>query len=180
MSRMRAGRHGGAWVARVLVTLAATVALTIPGILPLAGSGAAQAGEAKPVAEDPATEARVWALANELRCLVCQNQTIADSHADLAVDLKNQIREQIRAGRSDRQIVDFMVERYGDFVLYRPPLRATTALLWAGPALLALLALGFFVRHARAAARETAPPGDAQALRRADELLGLATPESRR
>ena len=80
------------------------------------------------------------ALAEELRCLVCQNQTLADSHAALAVDLKNRIRELLREGRTEREVLDFMVQRYGDFVLYRPPLRAATALLWAGPFI--LLALG--------------------------------------
>jgi cytochrome c-type biogenesis protein CcmH len=100
------------------------------------------AKDAIPAAEDPVLERRVLALADELRCLVCQNQTLADSHAALAIDLKNRIREQLSAGRSDRQVLDFMVERYGDFVLYRPPLRASTALLWAGPFILLALALG--------------------------------------
>ena len=90
--------------------------------------------------DDPALERRVTALAEELRCLVCQNQTLADSHAPLAVDLKNRIRELLRAGSNDREVLDFMVARYGDFVLYRPPLRGSTALLWAGPFI--LLALG--------------------------------------
>jgi cytochrome c-type biogenesis protein CcmH len=98
------------------------------------------AGEAAPLAADPVLEARVMRLAEELRCLVCQNQTIADSHAGLAVDLKNQIREQLGAGRSDADVLAYMVERYGDFVLYRPPLKATTLALWLGP--FALLALG--------------------------------------
>ena len=80
------------------------------------------------------------ALAEELRCLVCQNQTLADSHAALAVDLKNRIRELLREGKTEREVLDFMVQRYGDFVLYRPPLRSATALLWAGPFI--LLALG--------------------------------------
>jgi len=77
-------------------------------------------------------EKRVMALAEELRCLVCQNQTLADSNAPLAEDLRNQVREKMRAGKSDREVVDFLVERYGDFVLYRPPLKATTLLLWFG------------------------------------------------
>ncbi len=91
---------------------------------------------------DEALDRRVMNLAHELRCLVCQNQTLADSNAPLAVDLRNQIREQIAAGRSEQDVVDFMVQRYGDFVLYRPPLKASTLLLWAGPFL--FLALGFF------------------------------------
>jgi cytochrome c-type biogenesis protein CcmH len=95
---------------------------------------------ASPVSENPDLEKRVMALAEELRCLVCQNQTLADSHASLAIDLKNRIRELLREGKTEREVLDFMVQRYGDFVLYRPPLRATTALLWAGPFI--LLALG--------------------------------------
>ena len=78
-------------------------------------------------------EKRVTALATELRCLVCQNQTLADSNAPLAVDLRNQIREQLKSGKSERDVMEYMVARYGDFVLYRPPLKATTIALWAGP-----------------------------------------------
>ena len=106
----------------------------------LAVAMARAAEEAPTVAEDPALEKRVNEIGLELRCLVCQNQTIADSHAGLAVDLKNQIREQLKAGKTDRQILDFMVERYGDFVLYKPPVKATTILLWVGP--FALMAIG--------------------------------------
>ena len=102
----------------------------------------AQQAEAPTVAADPALEKRVQRLGEELRCLVCQNQTIADSHAGLAVDLKNQIREQLQAGRTDQQILDYMVERYGDFVLYRPPVKATTVLLWAGPFVLLAIGVG--------------------------------------
>ena len=98
---------------------------------------------APPAAADPELEKRVQALAIELRCLVCQNQTIADSNADLAVDLRNQVREMLRQGRSEREIIDFMTARYGDFVLYRPPVRGSTALLWFGPA--ALLVTGVVV-----------------------------------
>ena len=98
------------------------------------------AREAAPVAEDPAAEARLMALSNELRCLVCQNQTIADSNAGLAVDLRNEIREKIQTGMSDAEIKEFMVTRYGDFVLYRPPVKNTTLVLWVGPFL--LLAVG--------------------------------------
>ncbi|MCM2252289.1 MAG: cytochrome c-type biogenesis protein CcmH [Ramlibacter sp.] len=101
---------------------------------------AAGARQALPLAEDPALEARMAHLAGQLRCLVCQNQTIADSNAPLAVDLKNRIREQLRAGRSDAEVIAYMADRYGDFVLYRPPLKASTTLLWYGP--LAFLVLG--------------------------------------
>ena len=95
------------------------------------------------LAQDPVLERRVTDLAHELRCLVCQNQTLADSNAPLAVDLRNQIREQLAAGKSERDVVDFMVARYGDFVLYRPPLKASTVLLWAGP--FAFLIVGFYL-----------------------------------
>ena len=112
----------------------------------------AYAYEAAPAAQDPALEQRVMRLTAELRCLVCQNQSLADSHADLAIDLKNQVRSQMRAGQSDVEIREFMVARYGDFVLYRPPLKPTTALLWAGPFLLLAcggLVLGFYLRRRR-------------------------------
>ncbi|HYL25718.1 MAG TPA: cytochrome c-type biogenesis protein [Burkholderiales bacterium] len=88
-------------------------------------------------------EQRAMALERELRCLVCQNQTLAESNAPLAMDLRNQIREQLAAGKSEREVVDYLVARYGDFVRYRPPLRASTALLWAGP--FVFLIGGFYV-----------------------------------
>jgi len=94
------------------------------------------AKEAAPAAQDPVLEARMTRIAAELRCLVCQNQTIADSQAGLAVDLRNQVREMIRRGDTDQQIIDYMTARYGDFVLYRPPLKSSTALLWFGPMLM--------------------------------------------
>jgi cytochrome c-type biogenesis protein CcmH len=97
---------------------------------------AAGAREAPPVGQDPVIEQRMMALAEELRCLVCQNQTLADSHADLAVDLRQEIRELMQKGQSDEQVKRYLVARYGDFVLYRPPLKSTTWLLWFGPAVL--------------------------------------------
>src|SRR5687767_726794 len=99
------------------------------------------------LAQNPETEKRVTALSNELRCLVCQNQTLADSNAPLAVDLRNTIREQLAKGASEREVLDFMTARYGDFVLYRPPFKAATLLLWIGPFL--FLLLGAFVFHRR-------------------------------
>jgi cytochrome c-type biogenesis protein CcmH len=115
-------------------------------LLALSPGQPAFAREAEAVATDPALEARVMKLATELRCLVCQNQTIADSHADLAVDLRKQIREQLVQGRSEDQIRDYMTARYGDFVLYKPPFKPTTALLWVGPPLLLVGALiGLFL-----------------------------------
>jgi cytochrome c-type biogenesis protein CcmH len=103
---------------------------------------AAGAKEAAPASDDPVLEARVMRIAAELRCLVCQTQTIADSHADLAQDLRQQVREMLQKGQTDAQIIDYMTQRYGDFVLYRPPVKSTTALLWYGPALLMLGGLG--------------------------------------
>jgi len=110
------------------------VAVLALALLPLL----APAKEAAPAAADPVLEARVLRLSAELRCLVCQNQTIADSHADLAQDLRRQVREMLVRGDSDQQVIDYMTARYGDFVLYRPPFKATTALLWIGPLLLLL------------------------------------------
>jgi cytochrome c-type biogenesis protein CcmH len=115
-------------------------------------------GQASEVAHpDANTERRLKALAEELRCLVCQNQTIADSSAPLAVDLRNQIRAQIAQGRSDDQIRGYMVERYGDFVLYRPPFKALTLVLWIGP--FALLALGALIAWKIVRRRRTAAEG---------------------
>ncbi len=101
------------------------------------------------LAQDAGLERRVTNLAHELRCLVCQNQTIADSNAPLAVDLRNQIREQLTAGKSEREVVDFMVARYGDFVLYRPPFKATTLLLWVGPFVFLIAGFYFLLRFLR-------------------------------
>jgi cytochrome c-type biogenesis protein CcmH len=93
----------------------------------------ASANDAAPASADPVLEARMLKITAELRCLVCQNQTIADSHADLAIDLRQQVRELLQKGMTDQQITDYMTDRYGDFVLYRPPFKSTTVLLWAGP-----------------------------------------------
>jgi cytochrome c-type biogenesis protein CcmH len=117
---------------RILHNALVSVVLAVAAI-------AAPAKEAAPAVEDPALEARMQAIAVELRCLVCQNQTIADSNADLAVDLRNQVKQMLREGKSQREIIDYMTARYGDFVLYRPPVKGTTMLLWFGPAV-ALLA----------------------------------------
>ena len=114
-------------------------------ILILLISHCAFAGEAQPLAEDPALEARLRAMSQELRCLVCQNSTLADSSAPLAEDLRKEIRVQMRAGKSDKEVVDYLVERYGDFVRYRPPVNNSTALLWFGPFL--ILIIGGFVLY---------------------------------
>ena len=131
-----------------------------------------QAREAVPMAADAATEQRLVAISSELRCLVCQNESIAGSNAELANDLRREIRTMIRDGKSDAEIMDFMVSRYGDFVRYRPPLKGTTLLLWFGPALLFLggfAALVVFLRRrARAVTETTLSDADRQ---QAEQLL---------
>lgn len=116
-----------------------------------------QAREAAPLAEDPALEQRVMTLSTELRCLVCQNETLADSHADLAIDLRNQIREQMRAGKSDEQIKAWLTERYGDFVLYRPPVKSVTWALWFGPFVLLVVGAAALLMYLRRRRQHTPP-----------------------
>ncbi|MGZ8197651.1 MAG: cytochrome c-type biogenesis protein [Burkholderiales bacterium] len=140
-------------------------------------AGAAFASEAAPAAEDPALEKRVNALSAELRCLVCQNQTIADSNAGLAVDLKNQIREKLKQGQSESQIIDYMVARYGDFVLYRPPVKATTFLLWFGPLLLVLGGLIVLYRRLKGVSAQPQAELSEADRKRAARLLGAAEKE---
>jgi cytochrome c-type biogenesis protein CcmH len=126
---------------------------------------------------DTQTEERIRRLSEKLRCLVCQNQTLADSPAELAVDLRRQLQEQVRAGRSDEQILDFMVQRYGDFVLYEPPFKATTVLLWVGPFVLlaaAGLVLVATLRRRRRAPEEPALGQDDKRL--VERVLGPAAP----
>lgn len=118
------------WLITLLLALAAATAL---------------AGEAKPLGEDPALEARLKNVSQELRCLVCQNTTLADSSAPLAEDLRREIRVLMREGKSDKEVVEYLVARYGDFVLYRPPVNSSTAFLWFGPFL--ILIIGAFVLY---------------------------------
>ena len=135
-------------------------------------------GTAAPLAADPVLEERLMTLAAELRCLVCQNQTLAESNAELAADLRNEIREQMRRGASDKDVIDYLVARYGDFVLYRPPLKSSTLLLWSGPGLLLLAGIGFLARTlVRRRARGAPPALSADAQARARELLGTAAVE---
>lgn len=132
----------------VVACLLALLALAAPHPVP--------AKEAPPEAADPALEARMVHITSQLRCLVCQNQTIADSQADLAVDLRREVRELLTQGKSDRQIVDYMTARYGDFVLYRPPFKATTVLLWLGPSLMLVIGIGVLVAVLRRRSRLSA------------------------
>lgn len=151
-------------------TLAFVIALLL-GALPSNG----QAAAAVPTAQDPVAASRAVRISEQLRCLVCQNQTIAESSADLALDLRQQVREQIAAGRSDDEIIAYMVARYGDFVLYRPPLKATTVLLWAGPALLLTGGLVILARVSRSRRRLAEdPPLSAEDRERAARLLAPA------
>jgi cytochrome c-type biogenesis protein CcmH len=150
---------------RALLWLLATL-----GVL---ATAAGAADTARPTDSDPVAQSRAVKLSEELRCLVCQNQSIAESNADLAVDLRRQIREQIAAGKSDADIADYMVARYGDFVLYRPPGTATRMLLWGGPALLLLVGV-FVLRRTLRARREAAlaPPLTAAEHAQAARMLG--------
>ena len=117
----------------------------------------AQAREAVPLADDEAVEQRLIAIADELRCLVCQNESLAGSRAELAQDLRREIRSLIRAGKTDPEILDFLVSRYGDFVRYRPPLKPSTWLLWLGPFLFLGVGLGALVAYLRRRRRDEVP-----------------------
>lgn len=112
-------------------------------------AGSVAAAEAEPTAFDPIAHQRVVEVSEQLRCLVCQNQSIAESNAELAVDLRNQVIEQVKAGKTNKEIIDFMVERYGDFVLYKPPFKMTTAILWLGPLALFVIGVGAFYVNLR-------------------------------
>ncbi|HEX9646082.1 MAG TPA: cytochrome c-type biogenesis protein [Alphaproteobacteria bacterium] len=154
-----ARRLAGMVLAALMVGVAATAALAFQTDTPLA---------------DPAQEARAVALAKELRCLVCQNQSIMESDADLAKDLRGIVRERIAAGDSDAQVKQYVVERYGDFVLLRPPFKAKTWALWLGPALIAaaaLAALAAVWRRRASRAQGPAPLTEAERARLRD-LLG--------
>ena len=132
------------------------------------------------LAADPVAEKRLQVLSEELRCLVCQNQTIADSNAELAQDLRREIRGMIKDGKSDKEIIDFMVVRYGDFVLYRPPVKGITLLLWGGPVALMLLGLFVLIRYLRRRATRMADddqPLSADETSRADALLKEINPK---
>jgi cytochrome c-type biogenesis protein CcmH len=155
---------------------AAVLCLSLPSL----------AGEARPTVADPALEARVLKLSEVLRCLVCQNQSIAESNAELAQDLRGQVREQLAAGKTEKEVVDYMVARYGDFVLYQPPVKATTLPLWAGPGLLLAAGLAWLGWRLKSRRRENAPELSAEEHARARALLegqaeeGAEQPSERR
>jgi cytochrome c-type biogenesis protein CcmH len=145
--------------------------LRILGLILLLFANWSLAEEAPLLAKDPELEERVKAISLELRCLVCQNQTIADSNAGLAVDLKNQVRDMLRQGMDERQIKEFMVERYGDFVLYDPPIKGTTMVLWAGPLLMLFIAFWFAVKVVRRRSKSVDTDQTSKDIDRARELL---------
>jgi cytochrome c-type biogenesis protein CcmH len=118
-------------------------------VFTLAGTQAFAADPALYAFDNPDQEARFQDLIGQLRCLVCQNQSLADSHADLAGDMRREVYQKMKKGFNNQEIVDFLVQRYGDFVLFRPPMQANTYLLWFGPALLFLLGFGIFIATMR-------------------------------
>ncbi|NWG30325.1 MAG: cytochrome c-type biogenesis protein CcmH [Rhodocyclaceae bacterium] len=133
---------------------------------------AALAKEAAPLAEDPAVEQRMVKITEELRCLVCQNESLAGSQADLAKDLREEVRGLIKAGKSDDEVREFLVSRYGDFVLYRPQVKPVTYLLWGGPFLLLIAGIVALVRYLRRRNRQlTETPLSEEERQRAEALL---------
>ena len=142
------------------------------------GSLAVHANEAQPLAEDPVVEKRMVTISEELRCLVCQNESLAGSRADLALDLKREIRGLIKAGKSDAEIMDFMVSRYGDFVRYRPPVNPVTWLLWFGPFVLLGGAVFVLVRMVRSSQRGAATAQTLDEAQRAKAQSLLQDPEN--
>ncbi len=140
-------------------------------LVTLLGAVPVHSKEAAPLAADPAIEARLNVLAVDLRCLVCQNQSLADSNAPLAEDLRREIREQMQKGKSDREVIDFLVERYGDFVLYKPPLKTSTLLLWGGPFVLFFVGLAVLVGLLRKRTRASSDGPGTATQERARKLL---------
>ncbi len=157
---------------KVLISCALALATSLAHAAPVATPAASPAG-----APDMALEKHVMEISEGLRCLVCQNQTIADSHADLAIDLKNQVREKLQQGMTDQQVTAYMVERYGDFVLYKPPVKRITWLLWFGPFVLMIGGIGLLGVKLAARRAPTETLSDAE-LQRAAQLLD-ATPDTK-
>lgn len=155
-----------AWLAAAVLAMAGGAFAAAPASAP---------HEAAPMAEDPAVEQRLIRISEDVRCLVCQNESLAGSRADLANDLRREIRKQIRDGRSDAEITEFLVSRYGDFVLYRPPVKPVTWVLWFGPFALVLGGVFFLVRFLRKRQRDNtadaAQPLTDEERRQAQALL---------
>lgn len=146
--------------------LALLMAFVLPA-LPLS----AQAGEAELNADNPEIERRLTNLAEDLRCLVCQNESLAGSHAELAEDLRKEIRTQMAAGKNDQQVIEYLTERYGDFVLYRPPFKPVTYLLWLGPLLFLLIGAGVWYQTMKRRRTMQEAPVDEKQLAAAAKLL---------
>lgn len=147
---------------KLLWAVAASATLSLP----------AWANEAKPLAEDPVVEKRLIEISGELRCLVCQNESLAGSQAELAKDLREEVRGLIKEGKSDKEVKDFLVSRYGDFVLYRPQIKPTTYVLWAGPFLLLLGGLFGLIRFLKQRSKEVVDvPLTEEEKKRAEALL---------
>ncbi|HSH30696.1 MAG TPA: cytochrome c-type biogenesis protein [Thiohalobacter sp.] len=144
----------------------------LPVLLLLFGTAGFAAGPEQFGFSSDAREARYQELINELRCLVCQNQSLADSNAELARDLRREVYRLMQAGRSDAEIAQFMVDRYGDFVLYRPPVKPSTYGLWYGPFVLLAVGLGFLVRTVRRRNTQDAPRFSAADQARLNAILG--------
>lgn len=191
------GLHGlrrvlgvGALAALIAAPLHAATAEGGPAITPAGIATASDPGVAPAVAADPKLEADMMELSHKLRCLVCQNQSIAESDAPLAVDLRNQVREQLAAGKDKDDVIDYLVERYGDFVLYEPPFKAVTGLLWVGPFALLLGGAGWLAWRLRRRRSEIAAEGALSAADRerarallaggGDAASNPASPESRK
>lgn len=160
-----------------VVCLAGFFALTLPRVaVSQDTSQVVEHKEATATEYDPVEHKRVLGISEQLRCLVCQNQSIADSNAELAVDLRNQVIEQINAGRTDKEIIDYMVERYGDFVLYNPPFKASTVILWVGPLVLffgALIAFYINIRRRKTSTAEAPKALSPDEKKKAEELLRM-------
>ena len=167
--RIRAGMP--AW--RVWRGLVLVLAFSLLGAAAQAADGMAQ-----PVG-DPAIEARVTKLAEELRCLTCMGQSIADSQSGFSADVKREIRAMVKAGRSDQEVLDFMVQRYGDLVLYRPPVKSKTWLLWGGPFILLVIGLGALLVRLRKRRGEVPGELNEAERRQAEDLLGLREGDKR-
>ncbi len=160
------------WLTPQAALAQATAASLAPEPAMAASSGLVVGREAPLMAEDPKLEARLLDISQELRCLVCQNESLASSHAELADDLRQEVRELIRSGKSDQEVKDFLVSRYGDFVLYRPEVKPLTWVLWFGPFLLLLVALVFLSVYLRQRRVSHAPAAlSDEARERAKQLL---------
>lgn len=145
--------------------------LLIACCLLVAMPGWTPAGEAQPMAQDPQVEARLLVISEELRCLVCQNEALSSSHAELAEDLRREVRKLIRENKTDAEIKTYLVERYGDFVLYKPPLKPLTWPLWFGPFILFGLALFGLWRYLRLRKQLPSSRLDAQGRAQVEQLL---------